>query len=151
MLPFWVQSEPPKSTSQASNGTSTFSRCNVLVLLLKWLVGNVFRVEVFVHEDEIAQIGNVEQNKAQACHVKYLRRLDKGKLPWFTMWPRKAAKFNITIQARLFHLQFNCWRLHVECRVESSYFFLLFGVSPTFSYFRVKFLLFPTFLGFYLN
>ena len=33
-------------------------------------------------------------------------------------------------------------------RVESL---LLFGVSPTFSYFRVKFLLFPTFLGFRLN
>ena len=35
--------------------------------------------------------------------------------------------------------------------LKVSYFFLLFGVSPTFSYFRVKFLLFPTFLGFYLN
>ena len=29
--------------------------------------------------------------------------------------------------------------------LKVSYFFLLFGVSPTFSYFRVKFLLFPTF------
>ena len=38
--------------------------------------------------------------------------------------------------------------------LKVSYFFLLFllfGVSPTFSYFRVKFLLFPTFLGFRLN
>ena len=35
--------------------------------------------------------------------------------------------------------------------LKVSYFFLLFGVSPTFSYFRVKFLLFPTFLGFCLN
>ena len=30
----------------------------------------------------------------------------------------------------------------VFSRVEVSFFFLLFGVSPTFSYFRVKFLLF---------
>ena len=100
-----MQSEPSKSTSQASNGTSTLQCPSPL---LKWLLGNVFGFEVFVHEDEIAQIGNVEQNKAQACHVKYLRRLDKGKLPWFTMWPRRVAKFNITIQARLFHLQFTC-------------------------------------------
>ena len=36
--------------------------------------------------------------------------------------------------------------LHLYAGRQVSYFFLLFGVCPTFSYFLVEFLLFPTFL-----
>ena len=56
--------------------------------------------------------------------------------PWNCrqIWPREA---------HWLFLHEPCFQTRSGC--PASYFFLLFGISPTFSYFSTKFLLFPTF------
>ena len=77
-----------------------------------------------------------------------------------SIWVLKDRNLNNTYfwtPAKALDLSYRTVRCKIQVVVihsagrQASYFFLLFGFSPTFSYFEEKFLLFPTFWDFQEN